>query len=189
MISDKDIERLRSAIFARFPELREMQEKATIKCLDLTLRREYAEQIVSGTKKVEYRWPIPFWNNKLYNAEIEKFLAKHEGEFADELEQRFPNINPDELTDNTIAKIIPMVKRVETIHFHNFNPMGWRLDVECTYNNFCTPDNEGREWLHSFDSYEQDGDFEEWERNGTPIEKREGYYFFVIGKILNKKGL
>lgn len=187
MISDKDIERLRSAIFARFPELRDMQERATIKCLDLTLRREYAEQIVSGTKKVEYRWPIPFWNNKLANTDIEKFLEKNGDEFIKELERQ--KINPDELSDNTIAKILPMVNRVETIHFHNFNPNGWRLDVEVTYNNFCTPDDEGREWLHSFGSYEQDGDFEEWERNGTPIEKREGYYFFVIGKILNKKGL
>lgn len=187
MTNNKDIEKLRSAINARFPELMELQEKATIQCLDLTLRREYAEQIAAGTKKVEYRWPIPFWNNKLQNTEIERILEKRKDEFFEFMEQQ--SISLDELSDNTLAKILPIVRRVETIHFHNFNPNGWRLDVEVKYNNFCTPDNEGREWLHSFDSYEQDEEFDEWERNGTPIEKREGYYFFVLGKILNKKGL
>lgn len=189
MIPDTKIQLLRDAINARFPELEQIHRRTTIERLDLTLRRVYAEQIVAGTKKVEYRWPIPFWNSKLENEEVAQFIEKREDEFKQIIDEHFSDINPEDLSDNTIAQILPMIKRVHTIHFHNYNPNGWRLDVECTYNNFCTPDNVGREWLHSFGSYEQDEEFDEWERNNTPIEEREGYYFFAIGKILNKKGL
>ncbi|MBR3566870.1 MAG: ASCH domain-containing protein [Salinivirgaceae bacterium] len=189
MISDKIIEELRTAIYKQFPELNAMRQRRTIKCLDLTLRREYAEQIAAGTKTVEYRWPIPFWNSKLENPEIDAFLDKNADSLIGLIKKHIPDIDADTASDNTIAKILPLVNRVETIHFHNYNPNGWRLTVECTYNNFCTPDNEGREWLHTFGSYEQDAEFDEWERNGPPIEEREGYYFFAIGRILSAKGL
>lgn len=172
MIDTQKIEQLRNAINTRFPELEEMHQMATIKCLDLTLRREYAEQIAAGIKTVEYRWPIPFWEKRFENENVWKFLDKYESDYWNLVEQVFPDFKKETFSLNILRKTTPFVNRVETIHFHNYNTNGWKLTVECTYNNFCEPDNEGKEWLHSFNSFEQDEEFDEWERNTLPITKK-----------------
>lgn len=191
MITEIQLHELRKAIYTNFPEIAQLEATSTIKCLDLPLRREYADQIYNGTKKVEFRWLIPFWEQKLINHDAEKFIDKNEKAIKQIIDQTIEKggYTFDDVSNQQAWFIFPLVRKVETIHFHNYSPNGWRLDVEVLSNNFCEPDEDGKALLHSFGSYEQDEEWEEWERNKTPIDQREGFFYFVIGKILNAKNL
>lgn len=204
MYPTEQTELLRKAVNERFPELAEISQRTTIKRLDLTLNREYAQQIVDGTKTVEFRFDSEFWIKRFCNKKVVNFFEHHEKEFWKVIRKYYRYYDIERygierifkylpfkkyFTPNNLFYAIPLVKRVETIHFHNYDPNGWRLTIECPYNNYYVADNYGKEWLHHFNSYEQDEEFELWEGKKTPLERRDNAFFFVVGEIISVRGL
>ena len=90
-----------------------------IEVLDLILRKENAEEILSGEKKVEVRKCSDFYLNRLTDKKVDKWMTEHRDD-ADMDMKAF---------DEFMCATRPVLK----IHFHDYNK-SWFLDVKCTEN-------------------------------------------------------
>ena len=112
-----------------------------IECLNLVMKREYAEQILAGTKKLEFRDYKPFYVKKLIDPEVSDYIRNlRRNQF------RFDNFNHAEsLLLSRITTIRQLVggKRCSSLlgvqfddglfHYRNINFLTSRETV-----NFCT---------------------------------------------------
>ena len=135
--------------------------------LNLIMRKEFALEILKGTKTVEIRAYSQHYSDRLYDKDV---LAYEEAHWDDELLR----LQMLDFNDS--------VRGVKQIHFHNYNN-SWYLDVECIENNTVVVVDDQVQYLQDeFGCHEFDEEL-------TSLNKRRAkdrpiYFYFAIGKIL-----
>ena len=163
--SDPDVfEKARKQFFEEHPDC---PRPKPVECLNLIMRREFAEEILAGTKKVEIRSYSQHYCDRLYDKDV---LAYEDAHWDDEL-MRMQMIDFND-----------SVRAVKKIHFHNYNN-SWFLDVACIDNNTVLLVDEQVKYLQDeYDCHEFD---EELARlNKRRSADRPVYFYFAVGRIL-----
>ena len=138
-----------------------------IECLNLIMRREFAEEILAGTKKVEIRSYSQHYVDRLYDKEVLAYEDKHWD---------------DEVMRMQMIDFNDSVRAVKKIHFHNYNN-SWYLDVECTDNNtVIVKDDQVRYLQEEYGCHDFDDELAALNRRKA--EDRPIYFYFAVGQIL-----
>ena len=128
------------------------------------MRREYAKQILDGTKKLEFRAYSDHYISRLYDKDVLNFMQRHKNE------------------SDVLAMCEPL-RIVEKIHFHDYNDT-WFLDVECTMNEIVGVTDADVDFLHNeYDCHELDEMLQQ--QSAINSEQRPMYFYFVIGKVID----
>lgn len=137
-----------------------------VECLSLIMKREYAEQILAGTKKLEFRSYSNFYVKRLIDPEVSDFIRA--------------NFNNDE-----VIMFCNDIRQVKKIHFHNYNN-SWFLDIECDYNDAFRINKHDVEFLQKeYGCHDFDEDLKRMDANKVPQEKRPWLFYLVCGKVLD----
>lgn len=138
-----------------------------VECLNLIMRKEFAEEILRGEKKVEFRAYSKHYIDRLVDKEVCNFVDLKGGE---------------PIVEVLFHDFINEVRPVKKIHFHNYNN-SWFLDVECSENGLIACVKEEVEYLNKeFDSHDLDEELATYEKG--KINNRPYYFYFVVSKIL-----
>lgn len=168
-MSEEEFLRAREEFFEKYPEC---PRDPHIEVLDLVMKREWAEKILSGEKKIEFRDFSDFYCNRLYDKETFDFVDKMLDE--DNMEAV--------LAQNVFFSPI---KQVYVIHFHNYNN-SWFLDVSLKTNDYLTIQDEDIEFLHKeFNCHELDDDLKKCKEMKISQKNRPQMFYFVIDEVLN----
>jgi len=153
----------RAAFFAKYPECPISDE---IECLNLIMKREFAEAILRGEKTVEYRSYSQHYCNRLFDKKVQAYE---------------PNIADEDIADfEDFAAPLRVVKK---IHFHNYENSWW-LDVEVVYNYICAPCKDDVDAIESeYGDSELREMQEEFDKKKTRTE-RPLFFFFALGEVL-----
>lgn len=139
-----------------------------IEVLDLIMRREFAEEILSGKKKVEVRKCSNFYLNRLTDKKVDKWMTDHRND---------PGMDIEAFNEFMCA-----TRPVLKIHFHDYNK-SWFLDVECTENALIPVTKQNVLDLQDrFDCHEFDEILAYFEQRDEV--ERSIYYYFAIGDVL-----
>lgn len=134
-----------------------------VECLNLIMKREYAEQILAGTKKLEFRSYSDHYRKRLIDNDMADYIRMH-------------------INEEDVLFFCDDVRQVKRIHFHNYNN-SWFLDVECTYNNVFSITKEDIAFLQEkYDCHDYDDDLKYFESVNEP--NRPYIFYFVCGKVL-----
>ena len=157
-------EQMRKEFFEQHPDC---PRPKPIECLNLIMRREFAEEILAGTKKVEIRSYSQHYVDRLYDKDVLAYEDKHWD---------------DEVMRMQMIDFNDSVRAVKKIHFHNYNN-SWFLDVECVDNNTVLLVNEQVKYLQDeYGCHEFDEELERLNRRNA--EERPTYFYFAIGETL-----
>ena len=136
-----------------------------IECLNLVMKCEYAEQILAGTKKLEFRDYKPFYIKKLIDPDVADYVQEH-------------------IDDDEVLTFCNDIRQVGKIHFYNYN-RSWYLDVEVTFNDaFCINKMDVERLQKQYGCHDFDDDLKQMEATKVPDEERPWLFFFVCGKVL-----
>lgn len=161
----EEFEKAKAEYMAKNPALHEAKP---VECLNLLLRKEFALQILNGEKIVEFRAFSEHYCDRLIDKDVDNWMQEH---IDDEEAMFFAN----------------HVRPVKKIHFHNYNN-SWTLDVECERNDFVAVTNKDVEFLNkAYDCHELDDMLDNF--NKKKEKNRPFFFFFALGKVLDKKGL
>ena len=134
-----------------------------IECLNLIMKREFAEQILAGTKKLELRAYSKHYVSRLIDKEVSDYIQMH--------------IDNDE-----VMAFCNDIRQVKRIHFHNYDN-SWFLDVECEFNDVFSITKKDIEFLQNeYGCHDYDDDLKRFE--AVKAEDRPWVFYFVCGKIL-----
>lgn len=158
--NEEEFRAARAEFFKTHPEAPVAKD---VECLNLIMRREFAEQILAGTKPLEFRAYSPHYVKRLIDKEVCDYVNMH-------------------LNDDDVVLFCNDVRQVKRIHFHNYSN-SWFLDVECDFNDVFSITKEDIKYLqdnwgvHDFD--------DELARYEAKNEKyRPFLFFFVCGKVI-----
>ena len=162
------------AAFDEFVKKYNAPEPEPVRCLNLIMRRPFAEAILRGEKLVEIRSFSDHYYDRLTDKKVDKWMDAHrDDEGMDK-----------EAFDEFMCATRPVAK----IHFHNYNN-SWFLDVAVTENALIGLTRQNVENLQErFDFHEFDELLESYERKEKG--KADGnvmrplFYYFAIGEIL-----
>lgn len=150
-----------------FEEHPDCPKPKPVECLNLIMRREFAEEILAGTKRVEIRSYSQHYCDRLYDKDVLDYEDAHWD---------------DEVMRMQMLDFNDSVRAVKKIHFHNYNN-SWFLDVECIDNNTVLLVDEQVGYLrdeygcHDFD--EELARLDKRNANERPI-----YFYFAVGRVL-----
>ena len=165
---DRLIAEEKKAFFEKYPNVKRSEN---IKCLNLLLKKEFAEEIIKGNKKVEFRAYSKHYMDRLYDKALLDYGDK--------------NI-PDEDMNDFVDFARPL-RKVEKIHFHNYNN-SWSLDVEVIDNWTVAVTRDEVESLQmDYDCHELDEMLEDLEKQKA--KNRPIFFFFAMGEILSREGI
>lgn len=134
-----------------------------IECLNLIMRKEYAEAILRGEKPLEFRDYSEFYCKRLIDKEVNQYINDH-------------------FDDDDVVVFCNDIRPVKMIHFHNYNN-SWFLDVECDFNDAFSISKPDIEFLQNeYGVHDFDEELELLEKNNE--EQRPYLFYFVIGKVL-----
>lgn len=150
---------------AKYPD---MPETKPIKCLDLIMKREWAEKILMGEKKIEFRDYTEHYAKRLFDKDVMDYIDKH--------------LDDEEFMAGYEYLYSPL-RQVETIHFHNYNNT-WYLDVEVEINQIVEATQEDADNL--FEEYGCDELYAdvEWQKK-HPKEEIAKFFFFVVKDVID----
>ncbi len=147
----------------RYPD---MPKAKDIECLNLVMKREYAEQILRGEKKLEFRAYSKHYHERLIDKDLANWVDEH------------PEITEEEMDEN-----IDLFRRVKKIHFYNYNNT-WHLDVKCEDNHIVAVTRPNVEFLQKeYGCHEFDEMLEDFENKKDPM--RPMFFYFVCGEVLD----
>ena len=138
--------------------------------LALPLKRKYAEEIVAGTKVVEFREVKPHYGNRIFDKRVMAWRDLHveDGNVSNE---EFDCADP--------------VRQVRMIHFYDYNGT-WSLDVSIKETGIIALDNEGLAYLNTaFNCHEMDDALAELSAAGVPEDERPLLFYFAIDTIIS----
>ncbi|MBR4367648.1 MAG: hypothetical protein IKP43_12815 [Bacteroidaceae bacterium] len=145
-----------------------------IPVLDLIMKKENAQEIVKGKKRVEIRQFNDHYSNRLTDKVLDQWMTDNHDKIAEEDLPAF---------DEFLCSTRPVYK----IHFHNYNN-SWYLDVECVENALIglTAGNIAN-LQERFDFHELDDLLEQFEERdkGKDIVERPLLYYFGLGEVLD----
>ena len=172
--SDSEIfERERARFYAEHPDI---PKPKPIERLSLVMKREFAEAIVAGTKTVEIRdGDSVKYQNMLYDKEMLSWQDAH--------------WNEGELMQLQIMDFTSFIRPVLSIHFYNYNN-SWSLDVECIDNEvIVVTEGQVQSLREMYRTDEFDELLEYLNAENVPDEERPSYFYFAVGKILDRKNI
>lgn len=156
-----------------FEEKHNAPKVEPIKVLNLIMRKEFAEAILRGEKKVEIRSFSDHYYNRLTDKKVDRWMSEHRDD---------PNIDPEAFEEFMCA-----TRPVGMIHFHNYNN-SWYLDVKCEANALIALLRPNVEYLQQrYDCHEFDellADFEKKDK-GKEVVERPLFYYFGLGEVID----
>lgn len=156
-------QKLRDEFMARHQD---MPSPKPIECLNLIMRREFAEQILNGTKIIEFRAASEHYYQRIVDKEVINYLESH-----------------DDITEDEEREFVPILRPVKKIHFHNYNN-SWFLDVECNLVDIIAVIKSNVEWLQeTYNCHELDELYNDLEK--THAIERPIFLIFECGKVID----
>lgn len=139
-------------------------EPAPVKVLNLIMKREFAEQILRGEKKIEFRPYSQHYCDRLFDRKVTEFMNNH-------------------CDDDDVALYCDDMRPVKKIHFHNYNN-SWHLDCKCNLASDIAADDEGVDFLH------KEYGCNELDALNAQVKSTKGmnypmFFFFVLGEIID----
>lgn len=137
-----------------------------VECLDLIMKKVYAEQILAGTKKLEFREYKEFYIKRLIDSNVAKYIRAH----AD---------------DEEVMTFCNDIRLVKKIHFHDYNK-SWFLDVECDFVDLFSITKEDIEYLQEeYGCHDFDEDLRRMDAMNVPEDRRPLLFYLVCGKVID----
>jgi hypothetical protein len=167
-MTDQEFQKMWDELKAKYPDA--PLKAKPVECLNLIMRKNYAQAIVDGKKKVEFRAVSNHYYERLNDKDMLKFLDE--------------NCKNDPLLAQAAEDgVVDPLREVKKIHFHNYNN-SWYLDVEVTETNVAAATKEDVDYLHEhYDCHDLDDVFNDL--NNRKVTERPCYYIFGLGKILD----
>ena len=156
------------AAMDEFIEKYDAPQPETVRVLNLLMRKEFAQAIVNGEKKVEIRAFSEHYFDRLTDKKVDKWMTEHRDKKDMDME--------------AFNEFMCATRPVARIHFHNYNN-SWFLDVTCTENALVgltdevVADLQNRLDCHEF--VEMVASFQAKNDPNRPL-----FYYFVIGDII-----
>lgn len=158
--------------FAEHPECPIVQP---IEKLSLVMKKEFALEILAGTKTLEIRdAESKKYQDMLYDKEMLAYEEKHWD---------------DELMRLQLIDFTSNVRPVMSIHFYTYNN-SWSLDVECVNNGVMQVTNEQVDTLRKlYKSNEFDDLLADLNAKRVPNEDRPYFFYFAVGDIIARRNI
>lgn len=135
-----------------------------LEVLNLVMRKQFAQEIIQGKKKIEFRAYSEHYSSRLYDKEVLQYMQLHK--------------NESEIIDQCDP-----LREVRAIHFHNYDNT-WFLDCECELNDVVAVTDDDVKYLQDeygcHDLDEQLSQLKAVGENNRPM-----YFYFVLGKVIN----